>query len=425
MKRLIIVLICALLLSGCAQEITDYTLQTVSTSESTAESTVPTEDSTAPTEEERPYREYATYPVEKPADNIIGNHYYYTDAWVVSYYDIDLQRRVVLCSQPNCTHNSEACTAYLGGSHTQYQVVGDMAYAVIHDETERGELQVLALNLVSGEREILWEFAEEGEHNDIEGLSFSVDRTTAFLRFSFREYELVDYNYLSTGQINYAYALHLDTGEVELLFAREVPVHPNMVFNGDYILPFMCTEEFLLEVHADELVEMPLTEEEYYQAHPTGDYWDYLHDFLPDDAVYSINRATGERTRICGGVRESKRQDMGVYRERKMSFAEGDTIYIYDGRTGKVTPCFTREGIALQMYKDGRIIYNICKEDGGYDYYWYDLTTGETQQFQKGEDGMIFSLNEETADYFIGLYQGRNCFIHKQDFYNENYDAAF
>jgi hypothetical protein len=139
---------------------------------------------------------------------------------------------------------------------------------------------------------------------------------------------------LPISQINYAYALHLDTGEVELLFAREVPVHPNMGFNGDYILPFMCTEEFLLEVHADELVEMPLTEEEYYQAHPTGDYWDYLHDFLPDDAVYSINRATGERTRICGGVRESKRQDMGVYRVRKMSFAEGDTIYIYDGRTG-------------------------------------------------------------------------------------------
>jgi hypothetical protein len=77
------------------------------------------------------------------------------------------------------------------------------------------------------------------------------------------------------------------------------------------------------------------------------------------------------------------------------------------------------------MSKDGRIIYNICKEDGGYDYYWYDLTTGETQQFQKGEDWMIFGLNEETADYFVGLYQGRDCFIHKQDFYNENYDAAF
>ena len=75
--------------------------------------------------------------------------------------------------------------------------------------------------------------------------------------------------------------------------------------------------------------------------------------------------------------------------------------------------------------KDGRIIYNICKEDGGYEYFWYDLSTGETQQFQRGIDLMIFSLSEETADYFIGYYKGSNLYISKQDWYNENYDAVF
>jgi len=108
-----------------------------------------------------------------------------------------------------------------------------------------------------------------------------------------------------------------------------------------------------------------------------------------------------------------------------MSFADGDTICIYDGRTGQVTRCFTRENIAMQMYKDGRIIYNVCMEDGSWEYYWYDLTTGQMQQFQKGESIMIFAVHEETADYFYGYSNGENRFISKQDWYNENYDAAF
>ena len=110
---------------------------------------------------------------------------------------------------------------------------------------------------------------------------------------------------------------------------------------------------------------------------------------------------------------------------KPVSFTDGDTVYIYDGRTGQITQCFTQENMGMQIYKDGRIIYNVGKTDGGYDYFWYDLTTGDTQQFQSGIDLMTFSISEETADYFIGYYKGSNRYISKQDWYNENYDAAF
>ena len=76
---------------------------------------------------------------------------------------------------------------------------------------------------------------------------------------------------------------------------------------------------------------------------------------------------------------------------------------------------------------DGRIIYNVWidEEGGDSEFYWYDLTTGERQQFQKGVSLMIFSITGETTDCFIGQMNGIEKRITKQDFYNENYDKAF
>lgn len=421
MKRMILILIFSLLLSGCSRELTDYTLNTVPTSESY-------EDATTIPGETKLYMEYKTYPVDQPADHIQGNVYYYANSQIVSYYDVDIRRRVVLCSQPNCTHSSEECTAFLGGDYqTKYQVVGDIAYALINDYPNGGRVRFIALNLVSGERDVLWDLTPEGEQIFIERLDFSIDKTTAFIGFCQYELNLGENNvYMEKNKASYAYALDLSTGEYELIFRSAIPYLPILSLNGDYLVPQVSTEEFLLVYDEEEIKENPMSDEEYYKENPTGDYMAYLWEFWPDGAYYSINRETGERTRICGNDREARIQDMyGPFRDRKMSFVEGDTVYIYDGRTGQITRCFTEERIAMQMYKDGRIIYNILQEDGGYEFFWYDLTTDEIQQFQCGVDNMIFSLYEETADYFTGYYKGSNRYISKQDWYNENYDAAF
>ena len=182
MKRMILILFFSLLLSGCSRELTDYTLNTVPTNESYEEAT------TIPGET-KPYLEYKTYPVDQPADHIQGNVYYYANSQIVSYYDVDIRRRVVLCSQPNCTHSSEECTAFLGGDYqTRYQVVGDIAYALINDYPKGGKVRLISLNLVSGERDVLWDLTPEGENIYMENLNFSIDNTTAFI--SFCQYEL-------------------------------------------------------------------------------------------------------------------------------------------------------------------------------------------------------------------------------------------
>lgn len=59
-------------------------------------------------------------------------------------------------------------------------------------------------------------------------------------------------------------------------------------------------------------------------------------------------------------------------------------------------------------------------------WYWYDLTTGETHLYEDYDlEPAVFSIYKETADYFIGWRPDGRKYISKQDYYNENYNAAF
>ena len=175
----------------------------------------------------------------------------------------------------------------------------------------------------------------------------------------------------------------------------------------------------------------------YFKQNPTEDVEDYDRYFAEvygqhmNTNHYSLNRKTGEKTWVYGDEAEAHIQDLSATRDRKQAFMVGNTVCIYDGRTGQVTTCFEQENIGYMGYLDGRIIYNVCSSteegDPEYSYFWYDLQTGEKKSFQIGIQNMIFSLEAETADYFYGYStkDGGNRFISKQDFYNENYDAAF
>ena len=73
MKRILILFLSMLLLCGCTTQIPDYTLSTVPTP---TETTVPNNETTQVKE----YREYTTYPVEHPTDNVSGNLWYEENA---------------------------------------------------------------------------------------------------------------------------------------------------------------------------------------------------------------------------------------------------------------------------------------------------------------------------------------------------------
>ena len=108
---------------------------------------------------------------------------------------------------------------------------------------------------------------------------------------------------------------------------------------------------------------------------------------------------------------------MGAFRDKQMSFVRDDKMCIYDGRTGQVTEYFTNEDICMHRLADGRIFYTL-EENGEYSHWYYDPNTDEHHE-------RILPIRGETQDCFRIYTDKGYRFITKQDFYNENYDAAF
>ena len=428
MKKLlsILLLLPILLMGGCKEQLPEYTLEVPTPAEGTTE--------TAQTEATEPkeYREYATYPVDQPKGTIVGNNYYYGDSRVICYYDTELRRTVTLCSQPNCTHNDEKCIAYLGGGNrTHYEISENMVYAIVDDTDAGGKLLFVERNMITGENRILWDLSS-GENMVRENVVFSICDDVAFL--TFREFEKAwtadGTTYWEKNIRCYSYEISLVTGKQELLWEGEVPSFEGVSLNGGGIIPALCTKEYLLI--SDIVYEgvLPATAEEYLQTNPTGDYGEYVFEILPQiitQNLYSVNRKTGEQTQMDLSL--IAQQDDTCMRDRKAVFTQDNIVCVYDGYTGKVASYFEEENIGLLSYLDGRVVYNVGELDENgetlYSYFWYDLQTGEKKQFQEGISIMVFAIRGETKDYFYGYCAGRNCFISKQDFYNENYDNVF
>lgn len=423
MKRIIAALLMMMLLCGCAKTATDYTLDTQIPTEPTE--TIQTAPSTF---FDGVWQEYSTYPVERPSDNVIGNQYYYTERKTVSYYDFELEKSIVLCSQPNCTHSDESCYAFIAdAASVVYEVWGDKVYAVASDGSDGGESKFLSLNPITGERRTLMDLTpEKGRYRN--NFEMTLDGNTGFVQFW--EYSIGEDDYY-TDQINYAYAIDLESGETELLLCEPIETYAGYQTSGTKLVLQATTEQFLLVAREGEWKEEPMDYDKFIaQGHADEEYYDYLDTVIPEQSHYSVNRVTGEETRIFGNsYPEAHIQDStGPYRNKMVSFVDGDRLNIYDGHTGQVTEYFQQSNLGFQSCKDGRIIFNVypeqVAEDTDWKYFWYDLTTGEMQQFQQGESTMVFSITCETADYFIGLYNGAQRYISKADFYNQNYEAA-
>ena len=411
MKRILILLLSALLLCGCTPQIPDYTLATVPT-------TVETKEAPIETTQLKEYRDYATYPVEHPTDNVSGNLWYEERSLIVSAYDTDLRRKVVLCAQPSCTHNDRDCPAYLGGGiGTVYLVWGDVAYALIDDSEKSGKITFVSQNLITGQRELIWDLTPE-EDVVRERFQLSLDGSTAFL--SFEQYKLVlqELDYIPEDSRCYGYAIDLHTGEREVLLDSQKLLLANAEYGGGELFVQACTEQNIL-LSTKEYTFVPLEPEDYYAQNPSGDYDAYLEENPPQSIseIVSINRATGEHKKLCDYA-EAMLMDMGAFRDKQMSFVRDDTMCIYDGHTGQVTEYFTNEDICMHRLADGRIFYTLGEDSGEFSHWYYDPNTGEHHEH-------FLYIHGETRDCFRIYTDKGYRFITKQDWYNENYDAAF
>lgn len=418
MKKLLTICLALLLLTGCSQPAKEYDL----TPETSSAFTETQDKETTVQKEEKPQRVYTAYPTTD------SNRKYHSGARV-SYYDVDLRRNVMLCSQPNCKHSDESCKAYLGEGVRSYNVVGDWAYALVDDTREFGSCLLLRQNYITGERQILVDLTPP-EGYSIEYPGFTIIGDTILYGYNTYIYapeETLYDQYVDHRSFTYRY--HMETGETELLF--ENPVQPVTDFVETDLWRGLCTEKFWV-ITRRALPQTPKVSEEGLIEYrgalmDWADYMDAIRKEYPSKA-YSVNLETGEETFLFIEG-EANMVDSACRRKGGCSFVLDNTLCIYDGYTGEVRKCFYQENIGWQGYLDGRIFYNVHDGNeytGEYRFYWYDLTTGEVKEFNQGYDSFAFGLDGETADYFYSNfgYNGKH-WISKQDFYNENYDNAF
>ena len=428
MKKILAISLILILLTGCSgsQPLKEYDFTPETSSAFTEnrdeELTATQGEGETATQVERPQRVYATYPTTD------SNIRYHSGARV-SYYDVDLRRNVTLCSQPNCKHSDESCKAYLGQGVRSYHVVGDWAYALQDNSREFGSCLLLRQNYVTGERQILVDLTPpEGYSIEYPGFSFVGDD----IFYMYDTYTLdpeAPFGYQYADNKRFTCRYDMETGESELIM--EEPIQPVTRFVERELKMGLSTEKFWVMIRMD-LPENPKQNEdgniEYGgEVIDWGDYMEEIRKAYPARA-YSVNLETGEETFLFY-YGQANMQDGACYVDKGCSYVVDNTLCIYDGYTGEVRQCFYQENIGWQGYMDGRIFYNYHNGDphrGNYRFYWYDLTTGEKQEFNQGYDSFAFGLDGETADYFYSTYgyNGKH-WISKQDFYNENYGNAF
>ena len=82
------------------------------------------------------------------------------------------------------------------------------------------------------------------------------------------------------------------------------------------------------------------------------------------------------------------------------------------------------DGLINAFLFDNKVFY-ITDDDGGYSFYCMDLASSEVAELESYETGGIsFSVSIETDDVFVGIYQGKHCWIYKNDFSAGRFDLA-
>lgn len=421
MKRFLCVLFLIVLLGGCAvKEATPtYTLPIPETS---SQSTEPTESTDQNTETPAPWREYQTYPIQYPSDNVNGNKYYYTDTNRVCYYDFDLMLSVTLCSQANCKHSDESCNAFIAPkteeTELKYMVREGLVYAFFSEDFGHS-LRLITLDPLTGERNTLVEY--DAGDRCLNYLNFTVDGNVIY--YQYNEYGVKENGTYERETVR-CYVYDIPSGTSELINESVMPEIEGIGYYSGGLVMFVCTENFYIYEKTEPWETLPMPIEEYVDlGNALDDYYAYALSFAPESALYIVNRETGEERYFAESTAEIKIQDTySAYRGKMMSFVRDNMFYIYDGYTGEITELFYAENVGYQSFVDGRIIYNTFhKDENGetvWTDHWYDLATGEHVTY----DGCSIGTAQETETHFITTM---NTFISKQDYYNGNYDAEF
>ena len=443
-KILLITVAMALLLCGCAKELPAYELPTGSTAPDESAETMPAH--------EKEWEEFNTYPVDLDVDELLGH----TDHEIVflqgryaHYYDFDMHRAFAFCSQPNCIHSDESCPSYFGGdsvTDTDYVVAGDSIYAVCTAD-DWHTIRLRQLKPLTGEKTDLYTdtLPEPVQDTDEDGTPRNVmyyyqspellfTGSALILQYQITRqedrFEADKQTSQSSGE-KVVLRYDLNSGTMRELLRGDVPVYNWTWLRPDHILD--ASDRYaLLRMH-----DSPMTLEEYTAAGASEEeYDDYIRDMLfslGETAELQIwDLETGEKTQLCTANELRMDSDSAFY-QHKICYIKNDRelwqIDLQDGSKTKLLEVEEPANFATIEQWDGRVFFSRAREldDGTYwfDRYWYEPATGELRQYQAESSRLQYRIMGETdRSFYVSSADGGYYSIDKQDYYNENYDAA-
>lgn len=405
---------------------------------------------------------------------------FYSENCLLKYFDFTTEQAYILCSNANCTHKSEECSAYFernvyGESACSVAQIDGYVYCTyvnavldsIDDPTAEKAIQLLQIDLSNGIRTVIASFpcvfnaTEEDENFYATSISnVYYCNGHAWFSLSMQQRGTIDTPGLEYKQLT---GVNLATGQVIAL---------NGYDDYSYTIDNICVDTVYFSSKRD-LVPM-LTIEDYYELYASDgtvtidgnvftdyymDYWVWhTNEYSDEYTIFAYHISTGSIETVYSNTtikvengqlpqltvygewegkllcREFLSDEKGNYssiyhaglylldltdgtKEEIVSFENGGALTVAQGTTGNL------------IFTDGTFFYAELTTKNTADIYVYDFNTRESTFLFTDDAAITFRIYGEHNDGFIGKhkdYQDDMSFywISKEDFYAGNLDAA-
>ena len=321
-----------------------------------------------------------------------GKGFYFYDKYtVLSYCDPAAQRQVPVCENIDCKHRDNSCTARLVDTPSLLASYGGDLYVASTEEKNHA---------------VLWKI-------DLESLQLTqvCDLAPELRR---------DTYYFSEGIMAHGYAylnltrqLAWQGNTVDAPVLVQVNLEDGTtqtLFDGVPFL-FLGAGEDRVLVAVDTYDVPPLSQEEYLQQEPNGNYYAYLNTYLSqhDSGISEIRAYTPDMTNY-----QLVTQGTPWYSSMPSLTRYGDTIlyaidhvlYCYDLASGESRTVVEDETLLDYFMVDGQIVYTLGKSTSSARTYYTPLGGGSVHEMALDEKGrsISFQPQRESQDYLYGLY---------------------
>lgn len=431
MKRLnllLLFLVLSLLLSACYSEVGQPTTSaSPSASASGEESTAPSSEEP---QDERPQITVAhsfSYDNQNAAFAGLGDVFpvadgFYKASAPITYFDIEHESKIVMCNRAGCSHNTDDCPAYI--PYLQMLLVTENAVYGFCSSDISENTWLVKLDLETYEKST--EFTLERKDDLIYSLNSAFYSTGHIFFFVYCYSENSDYKN--------TYLYDTQSGETKLFFEgndlQSVNVYGSysntvLLYYGEYDEAPMTREEYV-ELHSDQTMEEASEEYtdvyliDFYNEHHTGNW--YFYDL-------EAKTSTEALPALCGDSEELPRLNFssnGTCFGEYVLYRLGDAVMRYSLKTGKRELLVDAPGIINGNLVDDKLEYlkviDGTISDGTIETHVYDIASGEDYVIETHKSREThFSIYTETADAFIGYYDGLR-WILKEDYYNGRFE---